>query len=151
VSSCLPLLNNTGQHHVIALGTQRATPPKLKPVKAAGKRKISAPVARADSAPKGQPTFDDAMHSIHEKLAIKIEKDARDCEISTREAILAAQPTEKRSAFHSGFDEWRDRLCASATEYYNNCFPISAFVGTTGTGTKWEDAPFIESLGTGTC
>jgi hypothetical protein len=99
----------------------------LKPVKAAGKRKISAPVARAvsDSAPKGQPTFDDAMHSIHEKLAIKIEKDARDCEISTREAILAAQPTEKRSAFHSGFDEWRDRLCASATEYYNNCFVIA--------------------------
>ena len=29
--------------------------------------------------------------------------------------------------------------------------PISAFVGTTAFGAKWEDAPFIESLGTGTC
>jgi len=29
--------------------------------------------------------------------------------------------------------------------------PISAFVGTTGIGTKYEDVPFAENLGCGTC
>jgi hypothetical protein len=35
------------------------------------------------------------------------------------------------------------------SEFRLHC-PITAFVGTTGIGTKWEDAPFVESLGT-TC
>jgi hypothetical protein len=29
--------------------------------------------------------------------------------------------------------------------------PISAFVGTTGIGTSFEDIPLVEDLGSGTC
>src|ERR1700704_3625115 len=95
-------------------GDARVHGSKMKPAKAAGKRKTSAQAVNAvsDSAPKSQPTFDDAIHSAQEKLVIKLENHALDCEISTREAIRAVQPTEKLSAFHSGFDEWRDTRAA---------------------------------------
>jgi len=46
------------------------------------------------------------------------------CESSTAEAIHGTKPEKRRSAFYHGFDEWRKKLCASASRYYNTCFEI---------------------------
>lgn len=55
----------------------------------------------------------------------ELEREARACECSTREAIREAQLTEKLWAFHSGFEEWQKKLCASGTKYYKTCFRFS--------------------------
>jgi len=99
----------------------------MKPVKAAGKQKTPPQTASGapDKAPTGQSIFEDALCSIQEELAIKLWEDAQACEISTRDAVLAAQPAEKLSAFHSGFEKWGAELCASISEYYPDCFTIA--------------------------
>src|SRR5207248_7610514 len=98
-----------------------STAPEMKSAKAAGKRKIPLQAASGlpDTAPEGQSNFENALRAAQEELAEKLESEAWNCEVSTREAVLAAQPTEKLSAFHSGFEGWGNKVCAAATEYYN--------------------------------
>src|SRR5258708_5369326 len=98
----------------------------MKPAKA-GKDEIPAQAASGlpHCAPEGQSTFEDALRSIQEDLAIKLWEDARNCEHSTEAAILAAPPAEKFSAFRSGIDEWGNKFRASITEYYKKCFVIA--------------------------
>jgi hypothetical protein len=99
----------------------------MKPAKVAGKQKqpAHARTDMPDSAPPGQSTFEDALRSLQEELAIELEKDVWGCEQSTKTAVDAAQPAERLPAFYSGFNEWGDKLCASGTRYYNKCFGIA--------------------------
>jgi hypothetical protein len=87
------------------------TAPKMKP-------------GTPDPTPTGQSIFEDALHSLQEDLAIELAKDVRGCERSTKTAVDAAQPAQKLSAFHTGFDGWCDKLCASTTKYHNELFKI---------------------------
>lgn len=96
-----------------------ATAPKIKPAKVSGNARKPAPARKSTktSAPTGQSIFEDALRSVQEDLAIELEKDLWACERSTQTAVDGVQPTEKLSTFHSGFDGWLDKLCASAEEY----------------------------------
>jgi hypothetical protein len=104
-----------------------STARSMKPAKATRKLEIPAQVASGfpNIAPENQSILENALHAAQENLTIELKKDARDCEHSTAAAILAAQPAERLSAFYSGFDEWGDKLCASTTKYYNDCFDIA--------------------------
>jgi hypothetical protein len=112
----------------------------LKPAKAAGKQKTPAQTAsgEADNISTRTSTlslFEQALCAARElwlgppvgepgKIG-ELENETLRCEHSTAQAILAAQPTEKLSAFYHGFDDLQEKLCAAAAKYYNACFELA--------------------------
>jgi hypothetical protein len=117
-----------------------ATAAKIKPAKADGKQEIAAQPASA--APQNASTkaailapFKQARLAIergylgppegeHGKVGRLVDETSQ-CESSTKRAILAANPTEKLTAFVSGFNEWQEKLCASATACYGELFQLA--------------------------
>ncbi|MGH9501349.1 MAG: hypothetical protein ACRD20_00715 [Terriglobales bacterium] len=123
-----------------------ATAPKIEPAKAPGKQKTPSQAASGapdDPSAKAStpsllfegptPLWDTLL--VAQKLLMgysdgdlvdigELEREARECERSTRETILKSQPTKKISAFHSGFNKWQEKLCASATNYTKHCFSL---------------------------
>jgi hypothetical protein len=117
--------------------TQPATVPKLKSVRAAGKQET--PAQSRSGAPDNASVvaapltpFQQAMRAIQEQWlgppagrpgsVGRLVEQISQCELSTKRAILEAQPTEKLPAFDSGFKKLQENLCASATACYRECF-----------------------------
>ena len=109
-----------------------ATAPKMKPVKGAGKPKGPAQTPKSEDDTSNPSLFQQAMFAAQGlwlgpsdgelgKIG-ELDNETWDCECSTREAIRGAEPIKKLSALRHGVDELQEKLCASATGYYNKCF-----------------------------
>ena len=109
-----------------------ATAPKMKPVKGAGKQKGPAQTPNSEADTSAPSLFQQGMWAARDLWMGppdgepgELEKETRACETSTEEAIRSAEPTKKLPALRHGVDELQEKLCASATAYYNKCFELA--------------------------